>query len=333
MEAIIIETGPESARLLVGEIPDPAPGPGDLIVAVRASGLNQADLRRAPSHFAASEKTEGPAVGGLEMAGVVTATGHDVRDFAVGDRVMAMAGAAWAQRVRVDHRLAMPVPARLSWAEAAAIPVSFVTAHDALISAARLARGESVLVRGASSAAGLAAIQLARVLGARAVYGTTNSAAKMPVLEQLGCRAILAGEDGVAGVIRQLTGAAGVEIVIDIVGAGAVQDNIEAAAVGGRIVCLGRLAGAEGRFSLDEFSRKRIHMIGVTFRTRTFEERVAAVSRFREQMLGGLSSGALQPVIDRTFSFRDIEEAQRYMRENRNFGKVIIEFEVCERNG
>ena len=115
------------------------------------------------------------------------------------------------------------------------------------------------------------------------------------------------------------------EVVIDIVGAGSVQDNIDAAAVKGRIVCLGRLAAHEGRFNLDEFSRKRIHMIGVTFRTRTFEERAAAVTRFREEMLGSLSSGELQPVIDRSFSFREIEEAQRYMREKRNFGKVIVE--------
>jgi NADPH2:quinone reductase len=324
VEAIVIEPGPAAAQLRLRDIPDPAPGPGDLVVAVRASALNQADLRRAASHFAGSENRPGPSVGGLEMAGEVAAVGSDVHDFAVGDRVMAMTGGAWAQRVKVDYRLALPVPAGLSWVQAAAVPVSFVTAHDALVSAARLAPGESVLVRGAASAAGLAAIQVARVLGAGLVYGTTNSAAKIPALERLGCRGILSGDHGVAGVIRDLTGT-GVEIVIDIVGAGAVQDNIDAAAVRGRIVCLGRLAGTEGRFNLDEFSRKRISMIGVTFRTRTFEERVAAVSRFAEEMLGSLSSGALQPVIDRTFSFREIEEAQSYMRDNHNFGKVVVE--------
>jgi NADPH:quinone reductase-like Zn-dependent oxidoreductase len=327
VEAVVIEPGPGPGRLAVREIPDPVPGPGDLIVAVRASALNRADLRRAPSHFAGSENRDGPSVGGLEMAGVVAAAGPGVRDFAVGDRVMAMTGGSWAQRVRVDHRLVLPVPDSLSWAEAAATPVSFVTAHDALVSAARLARGESVLVRGASSAAGIATIQVARVLGASPVYGTTNSAAKIPALERLGCRGILSGDAGVAAVVRKLSGDAGVEIVIDIVGAGTVQDNIDAAAVAGRIVCLGRLAGPDGEFNLDEFSRKRIHMIGVTFRTRTFDERVAAVTRFREEMLGSLSSGALRPVIDRSFSFREIEQAQSYMRENRNFGKVVVEME------
>lgn len=324
MEAIVIERGPAAAQLRLRDIPDPVPGPDDLIVAVRASALNQADLRRAPSHFARSENREGPSVGGLEMAGEVVAVGCDVRGFAVGERVMAMAGGSWAQRVKVDHRLVLRVPAGLSWAQAAAVPVSFVTAHDALVSAARLAPGESVLVRGASSAAGLAAIQVARVLGSGPVYGTTNSSDKVPVLERLGCRGILSTDHGVASLIRDLTGA-GVEIVIDIVGAGTVQDNIDAAVVGGRIVCLGRLAGTEGRFNLDEFSRKRISMIGVTFRTRTFEERVAAVSRFAEEMLGSLSSGTLQPVLDRTFSFREIEEAQSYMRGNHNFGKVVVE--------
>jgi NADPH2:quinone reductase len=325
VEAIIIETDTAPARLLVRDIPDPVPDPADLIVEVRASALNRADLRRAASHFAGSESREGPTVGGLEMAGVVAAVGHEVRGFTVGDRVMAMTGGAWAERVRVDHRLVLPVPTGFTWAQAAATPVSFVTAHDALASAARLAPGESVLVRGASSAAGIAAVQVARALGSGPVYGTTNSAAKVPLLERLGCVGIVSGEDGVASLIRELTGGAGVEIVIDIVGAGAVQDNIDAAAIAGRIVCLGRLAGFDGRFNLDEFARKRIHMIGVTFRTRTLAERISAVTRFRKEMLPSFSSGELQPVIDRAFPFREIEEAQQYMQNNFNFGKVIIE--------
>ena len=239
---------------------------------------------------------------------------------------MAMTGGAWAQLAKVHQSLAMPVPACLSWAQAAATPISFVTAHDALASAARLAPGESVLVRGASSAAGLAAIQVARYsvparyTGPRIARPRFPSSSGWAVAES--CPARTAWR-----IIRQLTGAAGVEVVIDIVGAGSVQDNIDAAAVKGRIVCLGGLAGTEGRFNLDEFSRKRIQMIGVTFRTRTFEERAVAVTRFREEMLGSLSSGELQPVIDRSFSFREIEEAQRYMREKRNFGKVIVEME------
>lgn len=325
MQAIVIEIEPEGTYLRRRDVAPPQIGPADLIVDVRASALNRADLRQAASHFAASESQQGPPIGGLEMAGEVAAIGTAVHGFAPGDRVMAMTGASWAQQVRLDHRLAMPVPAGMTWAEAAAIPISFVTAHDALVSAARLRTGQSVLVRGASSAAGLAAVQIARELRAGVLLGTTNSPAKLNLLESLGCQAILTDGRPIADVVRNHTDGRGADIVIDIVGAGTVQDNIDAAAITGRIVCLGRLAGTQGTFNLDEFSRKRIDMKGVTFRTRSFDERLAAVALFREQMLPALAAGTLRPVIDRSFAFDEVNEAQTYMRENQNFGKVIIE--------
>lgn len=325
MQAIVIETDAGVTHLQQREVAPPQPGPADLIVDVRASALNRADLRRAASHFAASESAQGPAVGGLEMAGEVTAIGAAVHGFAPGDRVMAMTGGSWAQQVRLDHRLAIPVPSGMTWPEAAAVPVSFVTAHDALVSAADLRPGESVLVRGASSAAGLASIEIARELGAGVLLGTTNRRAKMDLLESLGCQPLLTGAGPIAGAVRDRTDGRGVDVVIDIVGAGTVQDNVDAAVITGRIICLGRLAGTEGIFNLDEFSRKRINMKGVTFRTRSFDERVAAVALFREQMLPLLASRALRPVIDRAFGFGEVNEAETYMRENQNFGKVIIE--------
>jgi NADPH:quinone reductase len=324
MQAITIDGAPAAAKLLVRDVPDPVPGPDDLIVEVRASALNRADLRHAPSHFASSEARRGPAIGGLEMAGRVVALGDDVREFAVGTPVMAMTGGSWAQRVKVNHHLVLPVPDGFTWAQAAATPISFITAHDALVSAAALSAGERVLVRGATSAAGLAAIQIARELGARA-FGSTNSPAKLPLLSSLGCVGIDSSHGGIAATIRQLTDDMGVDVLIDIVGAGVVQDNIDATAVSGRIVCLGRLAGTEGTFNLDEFSRKRIHMIGVTFRTRTFAERASAVRKFRAEMFGSLSAGVIHPIIDRVFSLHEIEDAENYMGENHSRGKIVIE--------
>ncbi len=325
MQAVVIEPVDGIARLLLRDVPEPVAGPHDLLVEVRASALNRADLRRAVSHFASSEPRAAAAIGGLEMAGEVMAVGTSVRGFAVGDRVMAMIGGSWAEKVNVDYRLALPVPAGFGWPQAAATPVSFVTAHDALVSAAGFRAGESVLVRGATSAAGLAAIQIARELGAQVVFGTTNSASKLAQLADLGCHPIDSSAGGVAETVRQLTQERGVDVVIDVVGAGAVQDNIDSAAITGRIVCLGRLAGTQGTFNLDEFSRKRIHMIGVTFRTRTFEERTETVAFFREHMLHRLASGAIRPLIDRAFPLAEVEEAERYMRENHNFGKVVVE--------
>jgi NADPH:quinone reductase len=325
MKAVVIvdENGASSLRLQT--VPEPEFGPNDLLVDIHAAAVNRADLRRASTHFAGSESGPTVAIGGLEMAGEVAAVGEAVTGFSIGDRVMAMAGRAWAEQVAVDHRLALPVPRPFSWTEAGATPISFITAHDALVSAAGLRPGETVLVRGASSAAGLAAVQVARELGAARVFATTNTPAKLNVLADLGAEPLDSSGGPLAPAIEAMTDGRGVDIVIDIVGAGVVQDNIDAAAVTGRIICLGRLAGTEGSFNLDEFSRKRIRMIGVTFRTRTFEERTAVISRFREEMLPLLESHAVRPMIDSTFPLADVERAEQYVRDNQSFGKVVID--------
>ena len=325
MKAAVIEPDENGRTLRVRDVDEPTMGPLDILVAVHAAALNRADLRRAASHFASSDGTRGASIGGLEMAGVVMEVGDDVDGFEVGDRVMAMAGGSWAERVSLDHRLALPVPRGFDWHQAAATPISFMTAYDALSEAAGLTAGESVLVHGASSSAGIAAVQLARVMGAEIVFGTSTAKWKMARLRELGCHALEANADDLALKVYELTNGLGVNIVIDIVGQGAVQQNIDAAAVGARIICLGRLAGVQGTFNLDEFSRKRIHMIGVTFRTRTLSERFLVVSRFRDQMIPRLEAGTVQPVIDRSFPLEAVEEAEIYMKSNHGFGKVIID--------
>jgi NADPH:quinone reductase-like Zn-dependent oxidoreductase len=325
MRAVVIAQRNGTSALEAQHVPDPQYGADDLLVDVHASAVNRADLRRATTHFAGSEGGAGAAVGGLEMAGTVAALGENVLGFGVGDRVMAMTGRSWAERVAVDHRLAVPVPASFGWAEAAATPISFITAHDALASAARVREGETVLVRGASSAAGLACVQLARVLGAAEVFATTNSAAKLPLLTELGAHALDSSTGPVAPAVYELTDGRGADVVIDIVGGDAVQDNVDAAAITGRIVCLGRLAGTEATLNMDEFSRKRVRMIGVTFRTRSLEERVAVVARFREEVIPLLENGDVRPVIDRRFSLAQTADAEQYVRDNHNFGKVVID--------
>jgi NADPH:quinone reductase-like Zn-dependent oxidoreductase len=325
MRAVVIANENGAGSLLLQTVPEPAFGPSELLVDIHAAAVNRADLRRATTHFSGSEAGPSVAIGGLEMAGEVVAVGSAVEGFSVGDRVMAMTGRSWAEQVAVDYRLALPVPRTFSWAEAAATPISFITAHDALASAAGLQPGETVLVRGASSAAGLATLQIARALDAARVFATTNASAKLAALAELGGEPLDSSSGPLAPTIDRLTDGRGVDVVIDIVGATVVQDNIDAAAVTGRIVCLGRLAGTEGTFNLDEFSRKRIRMIGVTFRTRTLEERTAVVSRFREEMLPRLEAREIRPVIDRAFPLAEIERAEQYVRDNRSFGKVVIE--------
>lgn len=325
MKAIIIDEALPDRPLRYTDVPEPMYGKYDLLIGVKAAALNRADLRRAATHFAASDIKISLPVAGLEMAGEVVALGSHVSGYAVGDRVMAMAGGAYAEQTVIDYRLALPVPSSMTWDEAAATPITFVTAHDALMNAASFKKGESVFVQGASSGAGIASVQIARLKGATHVFGTAGSPNKLERLRTLGCDVPINyhREDFVA-VIREHTQSRGVDIVIDLVGSHTAQGNVDATAICGRIVCVGRVAGAEATMNLDEFSRKRIRMTGVTFRTRSMEERIAAVRSFRDDVLPALEEGAIRPVIDSVYSLREAAVAQERLRANQHFGKIIL---------
>lgn len=307
------------------DVAEPAPKASELKVAVAAVGVNRADLRRAVTHFAASEQGGSAAIAGLEMTGEVVAVGSNVVGFKVGDRVMAMTGSALADFVCIDARLAIAVPNELTTVASAAVPVSYIAAHDALVTAGALVRGEAVFINGASSGAGIAAVQIARELGAAKVLGTAGGDNKLERLRQIGCDVAIDHRSAdIAAVVRAHTQDRGAELVVDIIGGPHAQVNVDAAALRGRIVCLGRVAGAQSSLNLDEFSRKRLTMLGVTFRTRSFEERVEAVRAFREGLMPAIASGRVKPVVDRVFQMAEAEAAQEYMRSNRHFGKIVI---------
>jgi NADPH:quinone reductase-like Zn-dependent oxidoreductase len=247
-----------------------------------------------------------------------------VKGFSLGDRVMAMSGGAYAEQAIVDYRLAIPVPASFDWLQAAATPITFVTAYDALMSAAQFKAGESVLVQGASTGAGIAAVQIARWKGAKHIFGTA-SAAKLERIRGLGCTVpIDYTAENVADVVMKHTDKHGIEVVLDHVGDKAVQVNVAAAAVKGRIVCVGRVAGVEATLNVDEFSRKRIHMIGVTFRTRSMDERTEVIRKFCADVLPELDRGGIGPVVDSVYPLKEAANAQEHMRCNRHFGKIVL---------
>lgn len=324
MKAIVIDQSAADRPLIYQDVPDPIPGPTDLLVAVKAAALNRADLRRAASHFAGSEKQRALPVAGLELAGEVLAVGADVKGFAVGDRVMAMAGGAYAEQALIDYRLAIPVPSSFNWQQAAATPITFVTAFDALLNAAQLTAGECVLVQGASTGAGIAAVQIAKIKGASRVFGTASEN-KLARLRELGCDVPIdyRAQDFVAVVNRE-TNERGADVVIDHVGSEAVRRNIDAAAIKARIVCVGRVAGVESTINIDELSRRRIRLIGVTFRTRTLDERTKVIRDFCSDVLPEFESGRLKPVIDSVYPLSEAAAAQEHMRANRHFGKIIL---------
>ena len=322
MRAVVIDEISPVRRLSVEHVPEPMAGEHDLLIAVRAAAVNRADLRRAASHFAASDSHALP-IAGVEFAGEVTAVGASVEGFSVGDRVMAMGGAAFAECTTIDHRLAIPVPVSMSWEVAAATPVSFITAHDAMVSVGRLVAGEIVLVQGASTGAGIAAVQIAKLYGAKTIFGTAGSLEKLERLRALGCGVpINYRHDDILKIIRSQSD--GAEVTIDFSGGETLRKSVEAAAIRGRIVCAGRVAGSDATFNLDEFSRKQLHMSGVTNRTRSLEERIQTVRAFIDDLMPALTDGTIGPIIDRIYPLEEAASAQEYMRSNMHFGKIVL---------
>lgn len=323
MRAIVIDESSPARALRCATVPEPVVGAQDLLVAVRAVGVNRADLRRAVTHFAASDRLAQPVVG-LELAGEVLAVGAEVTGFAPGDRVMAMASSAFAERAAVDHRLALRVPASMTWEEAAATPVAFITAHNALVTAGGFSPGEAVLVQGASTGAGIATVQIARLLGAAVIAGTAGSAAKCDRLRALGCDVTVNYREGDFAASLRRARPEGFAVTVDYAGGAMVRKAIDTASVRGRIVCAGRVAGTEAGIDIDEFARKQIRMTGVTNRTRSLEERIATVRAFAEDILPALEAGAIAPVVDSIHALEDAEAAQAHMRGNTHFGKIVL---------
>jgi NADPH:quinone reductase-like Zn-dependent oxidoreductase len=217
------------------------------------------------------------------------------------------------------------VPDCLNWQEAAAVPVAYMTEHDALITNARLQAGESVLINAASSGVGVAAVQLAKLFGARPVIGVSGDADKLERLKPLGIdHGINYRRENFADAVLKLTDGKGVNIILDHVGASQFQDNLRCMALRGRLVSVGRLGGNNGEINLDYLALRRLQLIGVTFRTRTMDERAEIARRFTTDVLPALADGRLKPVIDKVFPLKDALAAQDYLASNALLGKVIL---------
>lgn len=325
MKAICIELVDGKPELFLREVPKPDIGSMDLLVRVRAAGLNFADLYRAASHYGSTGQQAAAAIAGLEMAGEIVAKGVDVSGFAIGDCVMAVAAATYAEYCCVDHRIVMSVPAGLSWTDAAATPVAFMTAHDALVTNAELALGETVLVQAASSSVGIAAVQIAKHLGAGRVIGTSGSPEKLTRLHAFGMDyGIDTKQRDFANVVQELTDGRGADVIIENIGGDTLPGDVCCAAVKCRIVNVGRLGKWIGEIDLNEHSRKRIRLIGVTFRTRSVHEHAEVARSCAAALLPAIGDGKLRPVVDRVFALDQAAAAQDYMKSGRHFGKIVL---------
>ena len=320
MKAVMFIPGPAGAAVEMREVPAPVPAAGEGLVRVRAAGLNRGELA-----VRNGLKSGTPQGTGIEFAGEVAALGAGATRFRLGDRVMGHWRGGQAEYVTADEGLLVPVPQRLSWVEAGAWLNVFVTAHDAIVTNAQLQAGESILINAASSGIGVAALQIARLLEAVPVIAASRTRAKLDRLAQYGMQTgVVAGPDAAAAVM-QATGKKGVDVLIDNIGGSVLKENLEVMALRGRMVSIGRLDANVGPLDLDLLAFKRVRLIGVTFRTRTTEERGACVQRCATDLLGALADGRLNPVVDRTFAMADVKAAHAYMESNEHIGKIVLE--------
>lgn len=318
--AVIADKGLE-----IREVPKPSPKPNEVLVKVRASGLNRADL------MMAAGLRHGPLggagqVAGLEWAGEVVEVGAEAKGVKPGDRVMCSGAAGYAEYAVCDWGRVLPIPANnMSYEQAATLPIALQTMHDALITNGRMRAGESVLIQGASSGVGLMALQIAKLKGAALVIGTSTHAGRRARLKEFGADlAIDTSRPDWADEVLTATDGKGVNLIVDQVSASVANQNLKATAILGRIVNVGRLGGFKGEFDFDLHALRRISYVGVTFRTRGLEEVRAITAALRADIWGAVESGRLSLPIDRAFPLAEAAAAQAHMRANNHFGKIVL---------
>lgn len=320
MKASRIVPGPQGGRLEIQDVPAPVAGPGQVLVHVMASGLNRGEIKMVRDATAGAPRTTG-----VEFAGVVAALGAGVTQVKVGDHVAGHAPGGQAELAVADARAVIRLPHSLPWAEAAGFINVFITAHDALVMNGELREGETVLVNAASSGIGLAAIQIAALLGASKIFATSRSAAKVARLREYGVtHAIDVSREDQVEAVMAATGGRGVDIVIDSLGAAVFPANMKCLAVKGRLVNIGRMAGAATQLDLAELWLKRLKLIGVTFRTRSEEERLQCIEAAARDLLPLLEAGRIKLPVDRVYPLERIAEAHAYMETDRHFGKIVV---------
>lgn len=316
--------GPEVIE--VRELPDPRPARGEVLVRVRAAGLNRADLlqRRGlypPPHGLREE------VPGLELAGEVAAVGDGVTAVKPGDRVMAIAGGeAQAELALAHERMLVKVPSRLSMEEAGATMEAFVTSHDALFTLGGLRAGWTVLIHAIGSGVATAALQLAKAAGAT-VIGTSRTADKLERARALGLdHGILGGKDEprFAEEVKRLTGGEGTPVVLDFVGAAYAAENLAALAPGGRVIVIGTMGGNKATVDLSLLMRKRGEIIGTVLRPRPLEEKIRATRLFAKDVLPLLAQGKVKPILDAALPLDRVREAHERLERNESFGKLVL---------
>jgi putative PIG3 family NAD(P)H quinone oxidoreductase len=323
MRAVIVPTfgGPEV--MVVGELPTPTPGAGEVLIHVAAAGVNRPDVFQRQGAY--PPPPGAPATLGLEIAGTVAAIGPDAGRWRVGDAVCALvAGGGYAEYCLAPVPQCLPVPSGLSIAQAAAIPETFFTVWTNVFDRGRLVPGETLLVHGGSSGIGTTAIQLAHALGSR-VLTTAGSDAKCEACRALGADvAINYRTSDWSAAVTSATGGRGVDVILDMVGGPYVAKNLDALAIDGRLVQISFLEGSRVDLDLRPIMGKRLTLTGSTLRPRTIAEKGAIARVLEARVWPLLASGMVRPLIDRTFPLADVVAAHRRMESSAHIGKIVL---------
>jgi NADPH2:quinone reductase len=308
----------------ITDVAKPVPKAAQVLVRVRACGLNRADLGMTKGHAHGSAGGAGTVLG-MEWAGEVAELGPDAKGVKVGDKIMGSGGAAFAEYTLADHGRLFRTPSNMNSEDAATLPVALTTMHNAVVTNGALQPGQSVLIQGASSGVGLMAMQIAKLKGAGMVIGSSTDAMRRGRLKQFGADlAVDSSDPGWVDQVLRATGGEGVDLIVDQVSGQVASQNLKATKIKGRIVNVGRLGGTHADFNFDLHAARRINYIGVTFRTRSIEEIRDIFEEVRNDIWPAVESRQLQLPIDKVFAFDDIGKAFEHMEANRHLGKIVV---------
>jgi putative PIG3 family NAD(P)H quinone oxidoreductase len=320
MYAIVIREpgGPEVLEWT--EVPDPVPGPGEVLIDVAAAGVNRADLLQRQGLYPPPKGA--PPYPGLEASGRISALGEGVTGPRVGDEVCALlAGGGYAEKVAAPVAQVLPAPKGVSLVEAAALPEAACTVWSSVFTAGRLTEGETFLVHGGGSGIGTLAIQLAKARGARVVC-TVGSPEKAARCRELGADVTINYRE------EDFAEAGPYDVILDIIGAKYLERNVRSLGVHGRLVVIGLQGGTKGELDLGALLTKRAAVLATSLRSRPLEEKAAIVASVRENVWPLVESGTVRPVIDRTLPMANAAEAHRILESSSHFGKILLETET-----
>jgi NADPH2:quinone reductase len=309
--------------VVIQDVPQPTPKPTDILVKIKAIALNRADLGSArgdTSHGAAAGKPIGS-----EFSGEVIQVGPEAKGFKVGDRVMCHSPGSHAEFAASDYGRAMHIPDGMSYETAATLPIGLNTLHNALITAGRMKPGENVMLQGASSGVGIIGLQMAKLMGAQFVVGTSTNAARKARLKEFGADLVVDTKDADwSDQVMKATDGKGLNLTVDMLSGPVVSQTMKCTALLGRIVNIGRLAGMKAEFDFDLHARNRIDYIGVTFRTRSIEEVREILVKMRADLWDIVKAGKIKVPVDKTFPLAEAKAGHDHMRGNNHFGKILL---------